>query len=543
MSAVMLLPAGTVSESGYFVAGDVPFVAQGCSVARPGQLDEEGLRRVTGRGVNTIRLWSDYYETGELDLDGLRAARAFAERLDFRLLLVLFSPAFVSDIYEETSRFDRGLTMFNRMCRQPAEVVEHAEAFDAILDRCRAILSVFEDSPALLGWEIVNQTDDLYEVGPAAMADFIRRLADAVRQEDRKVGQTRLVTASSFQPVPPAWLLGMDELDFTAFHAYARSVHDPTNRIDGAVHVGAALRYALACQPRPRPVLDTESGAIAQVFDPAAPRPDLDFRGELAHNLRWAHFASGGAGTGLHIPVNDEGQCAERRVPLSRLGWGPLTAELDDIDAIGRLWSLAPGRGPVRALAESLHVGAGDVFGFASATPGRVVGWLLRDTRASDLAADVDGALACGPTTLASLDRRLQALDEWSAALQQILVDAHNQYSRKAISMLLRRGRSGVRRACELVDEGLDQLLAVTRQVAPSLLDERPGSPAGVEVRIFGLGAGLLELRWVDDVTGSVIAGAQVRGPTVTVTSPPLDRHMAFVVTAVEDGGAGSAGA
>ncbi len=517
--------------SGYFSTEAGPFLVQGCSVARPGQLSGESLQRLAARGVTTLRLWSDYYETGKLDLESLRHARTWADRLGLGFIIVLFSPAFLTDMYEETSRFDRGLTMFSGICREPAEIATKAEAVEAIIGRCRDILSVFEDSPALLAWEVVNQTDDLYEVGPGPMADLIRRLLDRVRDEDRRHGAARPVTASSFQPVPPDWLLAMDELDFTSFHAYARSVHDPVNRIDGAVHVGAAIAYALERLPRPRPVLDTESGSIAHLFDPAAPRPDVAFRGELAHNLRWAHFASGGAGSGLHISANDEGLSAERRVPLSRLGWEPLTAELDTIAAIGRLWPAGGVAGPVRNLSRELDVEAQGVAGFASEAAARVTGWLLRDTTASDLAEDVGRALAAGKTAPGDLDLRLQVLDSWRAAFGKVSLDPHNQYSRKAIGMLLRRGRDGLGRACELVDEGLEHLAAVTPRLAPELLAASPPGPAQVAVSISGLGPGRTRWTWVDDRSGEVLASSVQAGPTARATSPAFDRHIAFLVT------------
>lgn len=529
MNALSSQAAVTVEDSGYFTAGDAPWVALGCSVSRPGQLDGAELERIAGHGVTALRIWIDYYETGELDVEALRSVRGWAERLGLRLLFVLFSPAFLTDMYELSSRFSQGLTVFNQSCQRPEDVLSEPGAFEAIAARCRSVLEVFGDSPTLLGWEVVNQTDDLYEAGPAVMTEFIKRLAERVREEDARVGVRRPLTASSFQPAPPAWLLELDELDFIGFHAYARSVHDPVNRVDGAVHVGAALRYALAASPRPRPVLDTESGSIGHLFDPATPRPDPAFRAELAHNLRWAHFASGGAGAGLHISANDERQTpVGRRVPLSRLGWQPLTGELGTIEAIARMWQLAPGHGPVRNLANVLHTGDG-VLGFASGTGQRTIGWLLRDTRARDLAADVEHALAAGPTHIHTLDLRLLALDAWSQAYQRISLDPHNQYSRKAVGMLLHRGPSGLRRAGELIDEGLEQLERFAR-AAPAVLDETTPTAEPAEVALSGLGPGHHRLRWLDDTTGEVVASAEVHGPDVTVVTPPFDRHLAFVL-------------
>jgi mannan endo-1,4-beta-mannosidase len=523
-------PASTVEGSGYFTTGDTPWIPQGCSVARPGQLQRAELERLAGHRVTALRIWIDYYETGEVNLDALRAVRTWAEELDLRLLMVLFSPAFLTDIYEPTSRFDQGLTVFNRSCRRPDDVISEPGAFEALAARCRSVLGVFGDSPALLGWELVNQTDDLYETGPAAMAGFIRRLAERVREEDARVGARRPVTASSFQPAPPAWLLELEELDFVGFHAYARSVHDPVNRVDGAVHVGAALGYALAAQPRPRPVLDTESGAIGHLYDPAAPRPDPAFRAELAHNLRWAHFASGGAGSGLHISSNDEGQTPlGRRVPLSRLGWQPLGGELAAIDAIAKAWALAPGHGPVRNLAGSLRAGDG-VFGFASGTAQRTIGWLLRDTRGRDLASDVERALAAGPTQPRTLDLRLLALDAWSQAFQRISIDPLDQYTRKAIGMLLQRGPAGLHRAQELIDEGLEHLEGFARH-APPVLDPAGAAAGPAMVTLSGLAPGPHRLRWLDDTTGEVVGDTRVDGPTTAATSPPFDRHLAFVLT------------
>jgi hypothetical protein len=530
VSTTALLPVETRTDSGYFVAGAAPFLVQGCSVAKP-HVDEEALRRATSHGLSTIRLWADYNESGKLDLDELRAIREWGEQLDFRVLIVLFSPAPLTDMYEGTSRFDRGLTMYNGMCARAADVVRDEQALAAIVERCRTILSVFEDSPVLLGWEVVNQTDDLYEVSPVVMADFARRLAEHVRRADRGYGQTRLVTASSLQPMPPEWLLRFDEIDFVGFHAYSESHHAPTDRVEAAVHVGATLKYALEGLSHTCPIVDVESGPIAHLFDVGYPRPGLDFRRELAHNIRWAHFASGGAGSGLHISINDEGLTAERVVPLSRLRWHPLASELEDMAAIDRVWSSAPGSGVVRHLGDAASSTADDVFAFASATPQRAVGWLLRDTRAADLAADLDRALAAGPTVLSTLDLRLHALDAWRAGLRRLGLDPHREFTRKAIGMLLRRGRSGVGRACELVDEGLEHLLAVTRRVAPSLLEANDPGPFPAGLRVGGLDWSSFRLTWFDDVDGAVLESTAVEGPFVQASSPPFGRHIAFVLS------------
>jgi hypothetical protein len=526
-TATTLTPLEAVRGSSWFHAGGVPCPLQGCSVTRPGLVTADGMRELAARGVNTLRVWADYHESGDVDLDGLRAMRAWGEELGVRVLVALFSPAHLTDMYEPVSRFARGLTVFNGTCEAPRDVVRAPAALETVVDRARTVLAAFEDSPALLGWELVNQTDDLYDVASAEMAAFIRRLADRVRAEDARFGRTRLLAASSFQPVPPAWLIELEALDFVAFHAYGRSVHDPTDRIAGALNVGAAVRYAIEAAPG-RPVLDVESGPIGHLYDRALPRPDVEFRGELAHNLRWAHLASGGAGTGLHIPINDEGLTAARRVQLSRLRWTPLTSELRDIEAIGRFWRLAPPEGPVRALAGALEVDSDGVLAFGSGNAGRVVGWLLRDTRESDLAADVQRALAAGPTEPGTLDLRLLALDAWKAALDRAGLDPHNQYSRAAIGRLLRQRGVGVRRACELVDEGLAHLLAV----APDMLNAAPPAPAQVEVTLGGLDDRPYRVLWVDDVTGEVLSVRDARGPAVRVASPPFDRHVALVAIA-----------
>jgi len=489
------------------------------------------MARLVAHGGSTIRLWSDFYERGTTDLESFRAVRGWAEELGVRILLVLFSPAFLSDIYEERSRFDQGLTMYNGICDRATDVITSEAATDAIVQRCRDVLSVFADSPALAGWELVNQADDLYDVDCAAMRGFISRLAERIRAEDRKSGQERLLAASSSHPVPPGWLLDLDELDFVAIHPYAEAIEFPTNRFDGAVHVAAAIRYALERQRAPRPVLDTESGIIGQLYVAGLPRPDIAFRAEMMHNLRWAHVAAGGAGTGLHVPINDEGMTAERRVPLSRIRWEPLAAELDDIAAISAVWSRAPRRGTIRPLGDLARVDRDDVVVIASRADDRVLGWLLRDTRIPDFVADATAAMAAGPTRPANLDLRLHALDAWRAALGRLSIDPVAFSGRKAITLLLGRGGPRTPRACSLIDEGLAHLHDVTRRTAPWLLEVAAPEPTPVTVSVDGLPPQAYRLLWIDDTDARVLGAATVVGPAITATSPPLLRHLAFVLT------------
>ena len=170
------------------------------------------------------------------------------------------------------------------------------------------------------------------------------------------------------------------------------------------------------------------------------------------------------------------------------------------------------------------------VFAFASGTGQRTIGWLLRDTRARDLAADVERALAQGPTQPRTIDLRLLALDAWSQAYQRILLDPHNQYSCNAIGMLLHRGPSGLHRAGELIDEGLEHLQRFAGQ-APAVLDQSTTGAEPAAVTLTGLPPGRHLLRWLDDTTGEVLAATQVDGPTADTTSPAFDRHLAFPLT------------
>jgi hypothetical protein len=531
MTDTTLRPLAAPAGSGYFTVAGTPALVQGYAVPAPSEVTEEALERLAGSGGTMIRLWSDFYERGSVDVESLRRVRIWAERLDLRILMVLFSPAFLSDIYEERSRFDQGLTMFNGLIDRHPDVVTSAAALDALAGRCREVLSAFEDSPALAGWELVNQADDLYDVEPAAMAAFVERLSARVRAEDRAYGVTRLVTASSTQPVPPDWVLDLDGLDFVAIHPYADAVEFPVNRFDGAVHVAGAIRYAIERSPVPRPVLDTESGVIGQLYVPGLPRPDADFRAELMHNLRWAHFAAGGAGTGIHIPINDVGLTAPRRVPFSRLRWEPMAPELDDIAAIARVAADRPGHGPVRPSggATGLHTPGAHLT--ASVAGGRMIGWVLRDTRDEDFAADAARALAGGPTRPANLDLRLHVLDMWRWALARRSLEPITAAARKSVSLLLGRGRPGTPRGCAVIDEWLAHLHHVTRRLAPDLLEPPAAGTAGVTVTVDGLEAARYEIRWIDDRDGRTVASHTTAGPALRCTSPAFDRHIALTVS------------
>ena len=81
----------------------------------------------------------------------------------------------------------------------------------------------------------------------------------------------------------------------------------------------------------------------------------------------------------------------------------------------------------------------------------------------------------------------------------------------------------------------------MTRTLAPGMLDAAAAG-GGTELAVAGLDPGGWRLRWVDDRSGAVVGEAAARGPTVTATSPPFDRHLAFVLTPEERSPGGARG-
>src|SRR6266545_548840 len=148
----------------YFERSGNPVLLQGCSVAQLEYLTRSRLATAASRGVTLIRAWPDYGEAGALDEPAIARLRIAAEDLGVYFLFVLFSPGCLSDIFDGTSNFHRGRTVYNAFCKRSADVIDRSETIDVLTERCRAILRIFGDSPALMGWEIVNETDPLYEV-------------------------------------------------------------------------------------------------------------------------------------------------------------------------------------------------------------------------------------------------------------------------------------------------------------------------------------------------------------------------------------------
>jgi len=523
---VMVAPGGHRFQ---FENGE-PFFPTGFCHTSLDRLSESSFAAAREAGATLVRVWPDYAETGTFDETLLDRLFAYADEYDFYVLFSVVNPSRLSDLFADESEFDDGLTVYNKTCRRPEEVYTLPEARETTRRRLRRLIDRYAGNPRVFGYEIVNQGDAIYTSTAERLGRWLEETAGFAREyETERWGRAHLRCASSYDPIPAADVYyKSNELDFFAAHCYTRAVYECLDPVGAALEQHRIIRHVTSRLVDDRPYLDTEYGPISHFFDPALPEVDPDTYVEWSHDLSWSHFASGGAGQGLPIPAARPDEPLRPGQVNRSAGlhiWPECARSSRALKAFAGMvqWDRF-----VRRPADRLvSVSDPRVYCIASGSPEQVVAWLVRDTRARDVARLVEHALRSGPTCDANRSLRIAAWDSLYRFLRQRGHDFQSQYTRKAVSVLMRRGASV--HAYNRVDEAMQKIRRLVED--PLVQVELRGWDASGPVRIaLNLDAGSYQLRWVDDSTGEALREEIVRGPRATVESPPFHRHIALLL-------------
>jgi mannan endo-1,4-beta-mannosidase len=187
-------------------------------------------------------------------------------------------------------------------CATKRDFITGSAARAAQKARIKFMVDRWGNSPAVFAWDILNEYDIKWTGATAAeraawVSDMTAYLQD---YELQKWGHRHMTTLSAVNAVPTG-IIGdtiykQPRLDFATTHHYLEHIKNPQNWIDPALDVNYAVRYSLGYIQDGRPYMDTESGPI----DVKPPTSDWDDR--YYHYMLWAHFASGGAGSGMRWP-------------------------------------------------------------------------------------------------------------------------------------------------------------------------------------------------------------------------------------------------
>jgi len=519
-----------------FALGGRPFTIIGHSLYRLDLVTEQDLERARSGGENTLRIWPDARESGEIDVRRMDWLLETAERLGFYLIISVFNPARLSDLFGAGTVFEDGTTPYVDFGERWYEAALSPRAVDYQKERIRFLVRRWGESPNILAWELVNEVENLYPVAPEALTLWVEDLARFTSDlEESLYGRRHLRCVSTFDPMPPfaAWLTS-PYLDFVAVHPYLPSTQSPVSPVDAAASAIAAIHYCRARTGFPRPVVDTENGPILQIFDPAVPALPGEVYQAWFHNLCWAQIASGYAGVGLTLPVLTREQLKESGYGLPP---GPASV-LRAIDATLRhihgwsRWSPEPAGGRLAPDdADVLHAACGD--------RGRVLAWFLRDTSLPDMVRAIERhSRAEGPESLRSL---LWALDAWEHLLSRAGLEATSFYYRRLVGNMVRAGHRGDAYWSRLAESSIRRSLEWYRSLTEgdpwvSELWRTPAPrPAPLGLRLTGFPAGRHRVRWIDDAAGRVLSVTEAQGEEFRLISPPFTRHIALTVEPTAD--------
>ena len=314
----------------YFMTGDgSPFLLLGHNDAicwpnlaplrEPGGRDAvlSHLRMLAAHGVTVLRLMLEYGEDGDWffeDPAGCPLPQAvrywddligLCEQAGLRLLLAFWDTFHLSVRWDlhPYSRPGSGFDAPGCFCTsKTARAVQK--------ERLRFCLERWGGSPAIFGYDLLNEMHPAWGGDPEEQHRWIAEMADFVRRVEReRWGHTHLLTVSTFGGLPEEayqdLILRHPALDFASTHVYEFGrIDNPVNTIDGALAMQDAVRFALASMREPRPYTDSEHGPIHLFMDHKRQLPEA-VDAEYFHNLAWAHLASGGAGGGMRWPFRD----------------------------------------------------------------------------------------------------------------------------------------------------------------------------------------------------------------------------------------------
>ncbi len=177
------------------------------------------------------------------------------------------------------------------------------------------IINRWGNSPRIFAWELLNEAEN-QQFWPGVDAVILQNWISQVLQplknyEYSLYGKNHLWTISSAKAGPDGDLgdvfFRSPDFDFSTTHFYTCCSSDPiscnylpcrisspgSDYIGPALNVECGMKNALNQISDNRPFFESESGPIAQNIE------DESLDVEYHHNMIWAHFASGGSGSGL----------------------------------------------------------------------------------------------------------------------------------------------------------------------------------------------------------------------------------------------------
>jgi len=257
-------------------------------------------------------------------------------------------------------------------CATKREFITSRAARAAQKARIKMMIDRWGNSPAVFAWDILNEFDIKWTGATTTeRAAWVADMAAYIQDyEMEKWGHRHMTTLSSVNAVPSGTIGNTiyrnPRFDFANNHHYLSHINNPQNWIDPALDVNYAVRYSLNYIRDGRPYMDTESGPIEV-------RPTSgDWDDRYFHYMMWAHFASGGAGTGMRWPyrnphiVSDGMHRSQRALTIAAADFDWSTFRQQNID--GRI---------TMNQADFIRMGCAD--------EGQAVLWLAQDLRKGDV--------------------------------------------------------------------------------------------------------------------------------------------------------------
>lgn len=297
-------------QNGQFYLGKEPFFPIGSNIWTREDWEAE-FRKKMEMGVNVFRGWMGWLDLPESEETRRREMEfgkiiKIAEKHQAFLLVSLFDGCSYNNVFGQTTLFQKGQTIFNVSqggpCNRPQDILTHPESIELMKARIRKVVDLWGNSPAILGWDLMNELD-MVPNSQEEQAAWVKEIGGYISwYELQKFGRHHLRTVSSYKPEPQAdFFYNSSALDFASTHMYHGSVIDPKETIRGAIDAGVSVRRIIQRLSDSRPYLDTENGPILHLVDPTTSAPPLERVAEAYNNLAWAEIAAGASGPGFLV--------------------------------------------------------------------------------------------------------------------------------------------------------------------------------------------------------------------------------------------------
>jgi hypothetical protein len=451
----MTVDATVRTDSGYFVRNGQRWFPTGWCASSVDDLTREDLRRMAAAGCNLVRVWPDPRETGEVGVD-LHRLLVDAEAEGVMCLISALNPGELSNLFIDEPNLVRTPNAYRQVCGTPSEVISSNAAREISRERLRRLVDLVGDSPAVFGWEVGNQVDGIYQASLGQIEAWTHEMCRFLRQEEERRGCRRLVTVSSFDPIP-IWSAAFDspDLDFVALHCYTAAAYSPVDGLQAACEMAATVIAASRLRAPGRPILDTEHGPILHQFLPDYPPLPPGLVQRYRRNLSAAHLCSGGAGGPLLIP------------PVVRGGPHGVLAMTDQLASAGEVLSpvLEPGERTLRKILDdpvlrcvasepiAIELGEAMVGSACGSASGNALIWVAADSRTLErmdlLKRGIQGDPAVEPLLAYDAGRRLLAdagLELWNPASRATIpklmaIGAHDVIAERAAAEIAKLDR------------------------------------------------------------------------------------------------------